>query len=406
MNKISGFFRGLSKAMRLFFLIGTLLSILIGTTFLFSPTTVQAIINRALGLTVPPGEGLYDRGDSLHVLTDWTMQINDDSTGIDTTNLWTLMAMGRVESTWIADGGIGAADLHANAVGNAQCEQIDSAWITDGSIGTSTIRNGGIWNEDLADDAVGNAECQAIDSAWITDGSIGTSTIKDGGIFTGDVADQTLTKADIDTTASNFVFNDAYRITSATADSAFMTKGYIDAVGGGGAIHDSLWTFDQFYDGFDISFRTGSEAITEITVYDNLANDSAGHFVRHVHTGTTAGKKDTVVASCKLPMGIDGDGIDSLTYQIRTSHVADSVYVQIKVWKRTTELGALVFCDSVAATATTTGAWEHKTTGAFEAAANAGNELEVWFIVTFPSQTANIVLTDHKSKPRAWYTGK
>jgi hypothetical protein len=46
-------------------------------------------------------------------------------------------------------------------------------------------------------------------------------------IQTGDVTDQTLTKSDIDTTGSNFVFDDAYRGTSGVADSAYATEAYV-----------------------------------------------------------------------------------------------------------------------------------------------------------------------------------
>ena len=330
-----------------------------------------AIINRIVGSNVVAGDGLIlgtDGMDTVHVLTDWTMRINNDSTGIDTTNLWTLMAMGRVESTWIADGGIGAADLQNNAVGNAQCEQIDSTWITTGSIGTQSV--------------------------------------KDGGIFSVDIADQTIVKADVDTT-STFVFGAAYHKTSATDDSMFMSKAYVDAASGGDAskadVHDSLWTFDQFWGGAELAVRTG--VVDEIGIQYPLANDSNGYFVRHTHIGTTADEADTVVFAGYLPMDIDGDGVDSIVYNMKTSHVSDSVYVQIKVYKRTWGIGTLVFCDSVAATATAGGAWEHKTTGALAVAAYAGEFIEIWFIVTFPSQTINVVLADH-DKPKVWYTGR
>lgn len=382
MKKIRGFFRGLSKGIRAFLFVGVLLSVLIGTVALFSPTTVYALINRVVGTNVIPGWGVLLDNDSTEVnitevWTDslWKMvyeMIDTTAAPIPFSDSTDLITHDRIRDWHFADDDWGDLTVTTNVV---------------------TIDNGVVEAADLKNEDFGDFTVAA-----------GVATLDANVVATGEITDQTIVKADIDTT-STFVFGAAYHITSATSDSMFMSKTYIDAAAGGGAMHDSLWTFDQFYEGFDWSFRTGSDAGTEVTIYDNLANDSAGHFVRHIHTGTTAGKIDTGVASCKLPLGMDATGVDSVTYNIRTSHVADSVYVQIKVWKRTTETGALVFCDSVAATATTAGAWEHKTTGALAVAANAGNELEVWVIVTFPSQTANIVLADYK-KPRAYYTGR
>jgi len=172
----------------------------------------------------------------------------------------------------------------------------------------------------------------------------------------------------------------------------------------GSAIHDSLWGFDQFWGGSDLAIRTGVDAT--IGVYYPLSNDSNAYFVRHVHEGTTDDELDTVVFAGYLPMGIDGSGVDSITYNIRTSDIADSSFIQVKVFKRDgDDLGALALCDSVAATATTAGAWEHKTTGVLgEAQADAGDVIEVWFIITFPSQTVGI-LAEH-DKPKVWYTGR
>lgn len=47
-------------------------------------------------------------------------------------------------------------------------------------------------------------------------------------IVTGEITDQTIVKADIDSTASNFIFDDAYRGTSAEAGSVLVTKNYSD----------------------------------------------------------------------------------------------------------------------------------------------------------------------------------
>jgi len=374
MKKIKGVFMKLGKAIRVFLFIGALLSVLIGTAALFAPTTVYAIINRAVGPTTIPG---------------WGILLDNDSTEVNITQVWTdslwKMVFQMVDSTdAVIDSAVGAE--RAAVAGKA-----DSAL---------AFTHGGIkdWHIDWGSGA-GQVNLDDFDdqTAWRvfysnTDGDVTELALGANGTYL---------KSNGATSAPSFGTPPGGDPGSAINDS--ITYGY--------QIYQKIDTttaldFDQFCDGFDNFFlRTGSDAVTEITVYDNLANDSVGHFARHIHTGTTAGKIDTIVTSNKLPMGMDANGVDSVTYNIRTSHVADSVYVQVKVWKRTTELGALVFCDSVAATATTTGAWEHKTTGALEVAANAGNELEVWFIMTFPSQTANIVLAEH-SEPKPWYTGR
>ena len=53
-------------------------------------------------------------------------------------------------------------------------------------------------------------------------------------IESAEITNQTITKDDIDTTASDFVFDDAYRATSDIADSAYITKAYADGLSGTG----------------------------------------------------------------------------------------------------------------------------------------------------------------------------
>jgi hypothetical protein len=59
-----------------------------------------------------------------------------------------------------------------------------------------------------------------------TDGVTATE-IATSGVATAEILDQTITKSDIDTTSSNIPFNDAYRATTATADSLLATMGYV-----------------------------------------------------------------------------------------------------------------------------------------------------------------------------------
>jgi len=62
-------------------------------------------------------------------------------------------------------------------------------------------------------------------SAALFDTAAVVDTIQGMTFATGQITDQTITKDDIDTTASNFVFDDAYRGTSAESDSAYTTQG-------------------------------------------------------------------------------------------------------------------------------------------------------------------------------------
>ncbi|HET6455560.1 MAG TPA: hypothetical protein VFI02_14235, partial [Armatimonadota bacterium] len=70
------------------------------------------------------------------------------------------------------------------------------------------------------------------------DTSITFATTLGTAIATGEITDQTITTADIDTTASNFVFDDAYRGTSAVSDSQYVTKDYADGLVGATAYDD------------------------------------------------------------------------------------------------------------------------------------------------------------------------
>lgn len=489
MKKFRGIFMRLGKVTRSFLLMGALLSILVGTVALFSPTTIYAIINRAVGSNTVAGKGIRlggDGVDTIHVEagyplsfhgTNDSLTIAEDvifkllfgdedwgdisvATNVVTIDEDVIDAANFANGDWgditvttnvitIDNGVVEAADLKAEDFGDftvaAGVATLDADVVADNEIDYSAVTlddfdyqtpwrvfysnaDGDMTELALGADGTylksngaavaptfatppggdpGGAINDSITYGYQIYQKIDTTTAKiptaeyadSAGLIADDAVDQWDLK-----TVNEPVDEDIFTYESTTGDFEWHTPAEL-GLATEAAMGESLWTFDQFCDGFEFSLRTGSDAVTEITVYDNLANDSVGHFARHVHTGTTADKVDTVVASRKLPMGMDGTGVDSVTYNIRTSHVADSVYVQIKVWKRTTELGALVFCDSVAAIATTAGAWEHKTTGALAVAANAGNELEVWFIVTFPSQTANIVLVDH-SKPRAYYTGR
>lgn len=59
----------------------------------------------------------------------------------------------------------------------------------------------------------------------------GDVTIKSGGVNSDEILAQTIVKADIDT-GSSFTFLTAFKVNGNVADSAFVTKGYVDAVSG------------------------------------------------------------------------------------------------------------------------------------------------------------------------------
>jgi len=67
-------------------------------------------------------------------------------------------------------------------------------------------------------------------SSWSTAYSWGNHAAQN---YLDDDVGQDVDGDDVDSTEEDFVFNDAYRITSEYDDSMFMTKGYIDAVAGG-----------------------------------------------------------------------------------------------------------------------------------------------------------------------------
>jgi hypothetical protein len=119
---------------------------------------------------------------------------------------------------------------------------VDSAFV----IGTDTIC---FWNGSQI--VFGNAGITTADSLRVTgrldfaDNSVADTTIPDSiAITLGDssvveakIRHQTIIKDDIDSTASNVVFDDAYRGTSATTDSLYGTEYYARHVAGDSANH-------------------------------------------------------------------------------------------------------------------------------------------------------------------------
>ncbi len=94
-------------------------------------------------------------------------------------------------------------------------------------------------------------------------------SIKSGGVDSDEILNQTIVNDDIDTTAENFVFDGAYHVTSAFADSQFMSKKYIDDQAGG----TGLWAQDGNETGTDSSFLADADDNDTIII---ITDDDAG----------------------------------------------------------------------------------------------------------------------------------
>lgn len=194
---------------------------------------------------------------------------------------------------------------------------------------------------------------------------------------------------------------------SATTFSPLVNEAKDSLTSWANKVNTSLQEYDHRWTLSDPAPRTGSPE-GEIATFYPMANDSNARFARVIHISTTDDQAETLVCSDYVPLGADASGVDSVTYNIRTSGVADSSCVMVKIFKRDAdELGALEIVDSLAATATSAGAWEHKTSGTLdleEQEIAAGDVIEVWFIVLFGSEKGNY-LVDF-DRPTGYYTGK
>ncbi|MDD4995720.1 MAG: hypothetical protein PHW53_04650 [Patescibacteria group bacterium] len=97
----------------------------------------------------------------------------------------------------------------------------------------------------------------------VADAQIAAGAV-DGGAA-GEIQDQTIDKNDIDSTASNVVFDDAYRGTSASADSAYATE-YFAKI----RIHDSLMADTAAF----LASLTRLGKVTDDTTHFKLAYDT------------------------------------------------------------------------------------------------------------------------------------
>ena len=128
---------------------------------------------------------------------------------------------GAVNSTMIADGTIGAADLGANSVGASEIgssavgtsevadNSLTAADLAAGSVGSSEVADNSLTAADLAANSVGNSELasNSVGSAEVIDnsltandlaaGSVGASEIATGAVASSEIADGSVTDADM-----------------------------------------------------------------------------------------------------------------------------------------------------------------------------------------------------------------
>lgn len=313
----------ISKTVKTILIIGCLVSLLIGASWVVAPRWTQAIINRTVGANLIPGDGLYlgaDDPDTMHVQPGWGTIIDTDSVEANATDL--------------ADSLVGLWDID-QSIGGEKTFAGDSVIVSTGGLrtldincyGNLTVNTGGTVS--LPADQIGNTEVAAIDSTWITTGSIGTQSIKDGGIFNEDVADYTLDSAKVTNTVvkalretntapatqlSGYVLiEQGTDITITKNDSAFVI-----AYSGAGGRYDQFWGAEQF----GINWTTDDSVAAWYWISEEFNGLTHPHFVRNINTSQTVDdQEDTVVFSGRLPTSFDQD-IDSITFGFRTSTAA------------------------------------------------------------------------------------
>ncbi len=96
----------------------------------------------------------------------------------------------------------------------------------------------------------------SIDSTKIADGSVTTTDIKNSTITSTDIQNQTIDGGDCDSTATNFIFDNAYEGTSAVADSQYATRNYAKVT-----IESQVDTSDSRYS--DSTSRTWLDAVVD-----------------------------------------------------------------------------------------------------------------------------------------------
>jgi hypothetical protein len=135
------------------------------------------------------------------------------------------IANGAVTSAKIALNTIEAADINSNAVDNDElaANAVTSAKIDDGTVAAADLAETYFQTSDFdnvtLDTVAGVLQVKAdgIDEGELADASVGSA----------ELTDQAIKGNDVDSTAEDFVFTEAYKVTSAAADSAYATEKYV-----------------------------------------------------------------------------------------------------------------------------------------------------------------------------------
>jgi hypothetical protein len=319
---------------------------------------VRAIINLA-GKSVVPGKGLYYGSGPLYdttlIRTSWFFTFYGDSASPDTTHLKDIFA--------------------------TKAMLTDTAWMLRDAARDSAVD---VWNDSLAIHYAafiagtdpGAAIDDSITSGWqiwqkidTTSAKIPTATLADSALaFTW----QGIKPYHLDSTSSNFVFDDAFHVTSAVADSEYATLNYARK-----AVHDSIWKFDALPPIRNLAIREGVDDSVGVLYF--IGTDVINWCVKHYNTsGAQANQMDTVVYSWELPSEVPD--VDSVTFNMRSTDADTNVSgLRIRCFKQTAELGSqTALTASLTAFSTATDAWEHKTiAGASIGAVAGGNNFSM-----------------------------
>jgi len=163
----------------------------------------------------------------------------------------------------------------------------DTCWIVRQAI------NDSLWAH--LDDSTSVLWTALTDTAWMVLDAIHDTMFANTPGYLTSVASQSITKTHIDSTSSNLVFNDAYRITSQQGDSMFMTKAYIDATAGGlvnqsvkGDHVDSTSEDFVFNDAFRITSQYDDSMLMTKAYIDAAAGGLQDQSVKGNHVDSTS----------------------------------------------------------------------------------------------------------------------
>jgi len=175
--------------------------------------------------------------------------------------------------------------------------------ITDQTIVTADIDTTS--SNFVFDDAYRGTSAES-DSAYTTQGELGDSATAIRGDFPAALSNQAVKGDHVDSTAENFVFSDAFRVTSAESDSAYMTKDYIDDAGG-------LWDMTTTMDTVSLS----GSADTALKITRDATNDTTKVTVPEGvivfgGAGLTTIKDSVVIPAGKGWLGVVSEGDSAL----------------------------------------------------------------------------------------------